>query len=112
MMLNFRSPNPEYNVNLREFVYMLKSAIDDVQDTIICGDFNYDFWGQPKNMVSIMLKAEGFQQVVKEATTIHGKCIDHVYVRSSKLGIRYQLHYPHYSDHECVCFMLKKMLNG
>ena len=110
-MFNFRSPNPEYNVKLGEFVHMLKSAIDDGKDTIICGDFNYDYWKQPKNVISIMLKEDGFQQIVKEATTIHGKCIDHVYVRSSKLGIRYELHYPHYSDHECVCFMLKKMLN-
>ena len=32
------------------------------------------------DMVSIMLKEEDFQQIVKEATTIHGKCIDHIYM--------------------------------
>ena len=105
-----RPPNTDSGCRFQELLHKLENAIDDDEDTIICGDFNFDYWKQPKNKLSAMLKSRGFVQVVKEATTIHGKCIDHLYVRAGKLRIRYQLHYPHYSDHQAVCFMVKKIL--
>ena len=84
--------------------------IDNEEDTIICGDFNFDYWKSEKNMIRVMLESKGFTQVVKEATTIHGNCIDHLYVRISNLNCRYHLYYPYYTDHEAICFMLKKNL--
>ena len=106
----FRSPNPAFNRNYTDFVKTLRGWIHDEIDTVICGDFNFDFWRDEKNPMSITLKSAGFNQLVKESTTIHGACLDHLYVRLKNLCARYQLHYPYYSDHEAVCFMLKKKL--
>ena len=95
---------------MEDFCHALESLIDDEEDTIVCGDLNFAFPKERKNMITVMLESKGFDQVVKEATTIHGKCIDHVYVRCAKLNVRYNLYYPYYTDHEAICFMLKKNL--
>ena len=95
---------------MEDYCHELESLIDDNEDTIVCGDFNFDFWKERKNIIAVMLKSKGFVQVVKEATTIHGKCIDHVYVKCAKLNIRHHIHYPYYTDHEAICIMLKKNL--
>ena len=81
--------------------------IDNEEDTIICGDFNFDYWKSEKNIIRVMLESKGFTQVVKEATTIHGNCIDHLYVRISNLNCRYHLHYPYYTDHDAIIAMFQ-----
>ena len=75
--------------------------------TIICGDFNFDYWKDQNNTLSINLAKIGFKHIVKEPTTLHGNCIDHVHLNNG-IDFEYQLYYPYYTDHEAVCVMLKK----
>ena len=77
----------------------------NTKPTVICGDFNFNYWKEPNNPVRVMLGKRGFSQVVTMPTNIYGTTIDHVYVK----GIlqKYFLHYPYYSDHEAVCVRLK-----
>ena len=107
----YRPPNTESNQNFNKFVKAVQSKISPNQPMMICGDMNFDYWKEPSNRFSVMLKGMGFQQIVKHPTTIHGKCLDHVYLRTKFLS-KHKLYYPHYTDHECVCVMLKKPLTS
>ena len=103
----YRSPDPAFIKDLPQFVQLLKRNISPEQQTMICGDFNYDYWKEPNHKIAVMLKGMGFNQIVREPTTIKGKCIDHVYLKT-KFCYKHHLYYPYYTDHECVCTMLKK----
>ena len=105
----YRPPNPTSNKHLEQFMQTLREKIDPEQQTVICGDLNFNFLREPRHKIVIMLDQLGFQQIVRQPTTIHGSCLDQVYLRG-KLLFKYKLHYPYYSDHECVCVMLKKEL--
>ena len=78
---------------------------------LICGDFNLDYRANRRNLVSTRLEAMGFQQLIKVPTTIHGSCLDHVYVKMINVVNKHKLYYPYYTDHEAICVMLKKTLN-
>ena len=102
----YRSPNPEYQRRLPDFIRILIKNITR-RSTLICGDFNVDVRRNPNNLLVQTLKKEGFTQIVKEPTNIHGSTIDHVYVRGKNCA-SYFLHYPYYTDHEAVCVTLQK----
>ena len=106
VLVIYRSPNPAYQKYLRDIKDNLLSHITRYQ-TVICGDFNIDFRKNPNNLISQTLNKEGFSQIVKHPTTIHGTTLDHVYVRGNRRA-EYFLHYPYYTDHEAVCVTLKK----
>ena len=106
VLVIYRSPNPDYQRYLGEFKDNLLRYITRRQ-TVICGDFNIDFRRNPNNLISQTLRKEGFSQIVKHPTTIHGTTLDHVYVRGKRRA-EYFLHYPYYTDHEAVCVMLEK----
>ena len=105
----YRPPNSTSFRHLEQFIQTIQENIDPHQETLICGDFNFNFLKEPRHKIRVMLNQLGFQQVVRQPTTIYGSCLDQVYMRT-KLMFKYQLHYPYYSDHECVCIMLKKGL--
>ena len=105
----YRSPDPAFIKDLPKFVEILKRNISPQQQTMVCGDFNYDYWKEPNHKIAVMLKGMGFNQIVREPTTIKGNCIDHVYLKT-KFCYKYRLYYPYYTDHECVCTMLKKRI--
>ena len=106
----YRPPKPSSIRQLEQFMQILREKIDLKKQTLICGDLNFNFLREPRHKISVMLSQLGFQQIVRQPTTIHGSCLDHVYLRS-KFMFKYQLHYPYYSDHECICIMLKKDLH-
>ena len=103
----YRPPNSTSARHLDQFVQALKDNIDPKQQVVICGDFNFNILREPKHRIAVVLKDLGFQQIVRQPTTIYGSCLDHVYLRSTFLH-KYSLYYPYYTDHECVCLMLKK----
>ena len=103
----YQPPNPSSQGHLNESVQILRRSIDPHQQTMICGDFNFNHLKEPGHKIGAALKSLGFRQIVMQPTTIYGSCLDHVYLRSNFLH-KYKLYYPYYSDHECVCVMLKK----
>lgn len=107
----YRSPNPAHMKCFRQFVQILTEHLDDGIDTIICGDFNFNFLTErSNNPLCMALGKRGFQQIVKEPTTIAGTCIDHVYIRLRNLKSRYELYSPYYADHDGILLMLKKRI--
>ena len=105
----YRSPQSKSVKHLEQFMQIMRHHIDPQQQTFICGDFNFNYLREPQHKIRIMLNDLGFEQIVRQPTTMHGSCLDQVYMRS-KFKYKYKLHYPYYSDHECVCVMLKKGL--
>ena len=105
----YRPPNSPSTRHLEQFMQTLREVIDPAQETLICGDLNFNFLKEPRHRIRVMLSQLGFQQIVRQPTTIYGSCLDQVYLKS-KLNFKYKLHYPYYTDHECVCLMLKKGL--
>ena len=103
----YRPPNPTSVTHMDQFVQGFKENIDSQEQTLICGDLNFNILKEPKHRIAVMLKELGFKQIVREPTTIYGSCLDHIYLRSKFLH-KYKLYHPYYSDHECVCLMLKK----
>ena len=103
----YRPPKPTSVPNLDQFLRDVKDSITPTEQTVICGDFNFNILKEPKHRIAVMLNELGFKQIVREPTTIYGSCLDHIYLRSKFLH-KYALYHPYYSDHECVCLMMKK----
>ena len=86
-----------------QFVQLLKNLITDNKPTIINGDFNFDYWKEKDNFVRLTLETQGFRQLVREPTTLRGKCIDHVYIKDADVECKLlKLYYPYYTDHEAI----------
>ena len=105
----YRPPSHTSVADLDHFMNTMKQNIHPLQQTLVCGDFNFNFLKEPRHKIAILLKKLGFQQIVRYPTTIYGSCLDHVYLRTNFLH-KCRLHYPYYSDHECICIMLKKQI--
>ena len=108
-ILNVYRPPNSTSIQLEQCMQIIQANVDPNQQTMICGDLNFNFLVEPRHRLRVMLNKLGFQQIVKQPTTIYGSCLDQIYIRSNFM-FKYQLHYPYYSDHECVCVMLKKGL--
>ena len=52
-------------------------------NTVICRDFNICYLSQRNNKITKYLEQNGFTQLIKEATNIKGRLLDHFYFRSS-----------------------------
>ena len=104
----YRSPDRNYSHRYPDFVRMVHSLLNpsNAKPTVICGDFNFDYYKDPQNPLRVMLEKRGFTQIVTKPTTIHGNCIDHVYVRG--IDPTHHIYYPYYSNHEAICVMVKK----
>ena len=106
-ILNIYRPPSQASASLDNFVKAVKENIDSNKQTIVCGDLNFNFLREGNHRVATLLKSLGFKQIVQEPTTIYGSCLDHIYLRT-KFMHKHRLYHPYYSDHECVCLMLKK----
>ena len=104
----YRSPNQSYSHRYPDFVRMVQSLLNPSNEkpTVVCGDFNFDFYKEPHNPLRVMLEKRGFSQIVTDPTTIHGNCIDHVYVHG--VLSKYHMYYPYYGNHEANCVIVKK----
>ena len=90
-----------------QFIHTLLDLIDKNKQTIINGDFNFDYWDEQDRSLKDRLRHAGFIQIVQEPTTVRGKCIDHFYISSSESNFHYKLYYPYYADHEAIMVMVE-----
>ena len=107
----YRSPNPDYNHSYETFVEILKTHIDAEGETIVCGDFNFDYLSEgPKNPLTKALRKKGLVQIVTKPTHWHGSCIDHMYTRLNDTCLKYELYSPYYTDHDALLILLKRKI--
>jgi endonuclease/exonuclease/phosphatase family metal-dependent hydrolase len=79
---------------------------------VISGDMNLCTMKNPKNQLTRGLKAQGYTQLVTEATHIEGGHLDHMYVKGAQTNQMDPViyHYsPYHSDHDAVCITLTKV---
>ena len=97
--------------NSSELLEHIKNLITPGMTTIVCGDFNICYMSNNNNKVTKWLEENEFTQVMKEATHIRGRHIDHFYIRPSNINMenasvhRYS---PYYSDHDAICVTITK----
>ena len=97
--------------NSTELLQHIKDNIKEDISTVIAGDFNICFNTHRNNKISKFLETNGFIQLVKEATHIKGRHIDHMYFKPGKKIqenpsiLRYS---PYYSDHDAICITLSR----
>ena len=91
-----------------ELCKALSSMIEMSTPTVICGDLNICGKTEKNNQVLSQLTGQGFDQLVKEATQIRGRQIDHVFFRGNDkfevdITQRFSLYY---SDHDALLVCL------
>ena len=92
--------------NSLELLEHIKDLITQDKNTAICGDFNICYLSTRNNRITKYLEGNGFKQLVKEATHIQGRLLDHFYIRLMQENtvktslLRYS---PYYSDHDAIC---------
>ena len=92
--------------NTGELLEHLIELITPEANTVICGDFNICYFATRNNRITKYLETNGFKQLVKEATHIQGRLLDHFYTRichndqHSTSVYRYS---PYYADHDAIC---------
>ena len=97
----YRSSNGHSVELLNHIIRMLP----DKRPVLITGDFNICYLMNRTNRLIDGLEANGFKQLVQEATHIRGRHIDHAYWRdreeewSEPFVDRYS---PYYSDHDAI----------
>jgi exonuclease III len=98
--------------NPTELLQHLKNLINNDMPTVVCGDFNICYQVSRNNRITQYLENNGFLQLMKEATHIKGRHIDHFYF---KPGHRFHEHSsiyrysPYYSDHDALCATLTRI---
>ena len=78
----------------------LEDLLVGTQKTIICGDFNICNKSEKNNSVSRLLQGYGFKQIVKEATHIRGRSIDHIYLKDCVQFLDLERYSPYFTDHD------------
>ena len=95
-----------------ELCETLDSLIKIERPSIVCGDFNICGKMEKNNKISRHLEGKGFDQLMKEATHIKGRQIDHVFFQGyDKLEIvNFKRFSPYYSDHDAslICLSPKR----
>ena len=98
-----------------QFLQMLVTFIDrgyiltggKGKRTIVTGDFNFEFWTSPRSPLAMSIEQLGLSQIVKTPTTVHGKCIDHIYVPVDETEVEYKVYRPYYANHEAILVILQ-----
>ena len=84
----------------------LETLVNPNRITVITGDFNICARQENSNVVSQFLEANGFIQLMKEATQIQGRIIDHVYINCVDMVLDIERYSPYYSDHDAILISL------
>ena len=98
--------------NTTELLQHLINLIDNDMATVVCGDFNICYQTSRNNKITQYLEKNGFSQLMKEATHIKGRHIDHFYF---KPGNKFHEHpsifrySPYYSDHDALCTTVSRI---
>ena len=91
---------------------ILSSLIDQSKPTLICGDFNVCYNKKRNHPLVRTLMSLRFEQIVNQATHIHGGWIDHVYVRKGNTykDVNVNLYSPYYTalDHDGLLVTMEK----
>ena len=67
--------------NTKELLQHLENLVNKDMATVVCGDFNICYQASRNNRISKYLENNGFLQLIKEATHIKGRHIDHFYFK-------------------------------
>ena len=99
------------NCHSVELLNNILKVTPDKKPVLITGDFNICYLVNRTNRLIQGLERNDFQQLVKEATHIRGRQIDHAYWKdpnntwSEPVLERYS---PYYSDHDAICLTIKR----
>ena len=83
----------------------LKGLINSRKTSVVCGDFNFNFYKSPDNVISNTLHEIGFQQVISDSTHIEGSLLDHIYTNIEPQS--QFIHPVYFSDHDATCLILR-----
>ena len=89
----------------------LETLVNPNRITVITGDFNICARQENSNVVTQFLEANGFIQLMKEATQIQGRIIDHVYINCVDMVLDVERYSPYYSDHDAILVSLDIQVN-
>ena len=92
--------------NTAELLEHIIGLITPENNTIICGDFNICYLSTRQNKLTKYLEQNGFTQLVKEATHIKGRLLDHFYFRqrdNNQMITTLFRYSPYYADHDAIC---------
>ena len=95
--------------NPSELLNHIIDLISQSANTVICGDFNICYLSQRNNKIIKYLEQNGFTQLIKEATHVKGRLLDHFYFRSSgddRIKTSVFRYSPYYADHDAICTTL------
>ena len=86
----------------------LEDLIDGTQETLILGDFNICSKSEKNNSIQRCLQGHGLKQIVKEATHIRGRMIDHIYLKNhaNEAVVDLERYSPYYTDHDALLLTL------
>ena len=73
--------------NSVELLDHIKDLITPMKSTVIFGDFNICYLSTRNNRITKYLEQNGFKQLVKEATHIRGRLLDHFYIRQNENNV-------------------------
>ena len=100
VMLDVINVYRSQNGNQHELIEKLDKIINRKKFCIIMGDFNLCGRNEMRNVVTLYLERQGFYQLMKEATHIQGRVIDHIYVNNTECVLEVERFSPYYSDHD------------
>ena len=87
-----------------DFLFHLMSAFDTTKKTMIVGDLNICGITEKNHTILVALKKFGFQQLIKYATHVEGRQIDHVFIyfpeEETELKITIHQSSPYFTDHD------------
>jgi hypothetical protein len=92
--------------NSSELLDHIIELIPPDRRTVICGDFNICYLTKRNNIITKYIGENGFTQLIKEATHIQGRLLDHFYFRQSAsehLETSIFRYSPYYADHDAIC---------
>ena len=99
--------------NSTELLQHIKESINQNSATVISGDFNICYNSHRNNKITKFLEANGFKQLMTEATHIKGRQIDHLYFKPGKnleANPSIYRYSPYYSDHDAICVTLTRTI--
>ena len=98
--------------SITELVQHLNNLINQDIATVVCGDFNICYQTSRNNKITQFLETNRFLQLMREATHIRGRHIDHFYFKPGN-GIHENAsiyrYTPYYSDHDATCVTLTRI---
>ena len=98
--------------NTKELLQHIENNLNEDKSTVVMGDFNICYLANRNNTISKFLEANGFRQLVNEATHIKGRHIDHLYFKPGqkfKENPSIYRYSPYYSDHDGICATLARI---